>query len=133
MSKKYIIDSDFIFGFLNPSDSNHHKARQIFKVIDLDNSQVYCSNLVKEESATLFSKRYGHKTIPGLLEFLSEFSTYFIDEKMTDKTWEKFLSIQKKNISFIDCANLTLAEFLKAEILSFDKFYGDSLVSLAQN
>jgi len=128
-SQKYVIDSDFIFGFLNPSDANHQKAQRMFAQFDFNHLGVCCSNLVKEESATLFSKKYGHHSIPGLIDFLNEFNFYFIDEKMTEQVWQTFLSFQKKNISFVDCSNLILADLLKADILSFDRFYGSKLIA----
>lgn len=123
---KIIIDSDAIIGKMVPTDVHHEKTLPLFQRIDSGEIKAYITNLVIYEVATLFSRRYSQKQAVIFLDtiFSSHFEIIYIDELLSQKTVERFKSYSKKNISFVDCANLVAAEEKGINrIFSFDKVY----------
>jgi predicted nucleic acid-binding protein len=66
--------------------------------------------IVKQEIATLFSRRIDQKTAIHVVDILEEFEIININAEMETQIWTVFKSFKKKNISFIDCCNLYLAD-----------------------
>ena len=118
-----LLDTDFIFNFFDENQSNHSKANDLVeKYVDC---QFIISNLVRQELATVLSVRLGYQFWREVEAALSEFEVIdiFLKEDQTQSIWELFNNFKKKNISFIDCSNLYLAQKYNYKIASFDKFY----------
>lgn len=122
---KVLIDSDALFALYFIDDSNHLRAKNILRAFS-NKDQLFVANLVIQESATVISRKIGQKQT---LDFLKKFEKtntreIFVDRKLTAKTWRIFKKQTKKATSFIDCANLAIAQEFKIDkVFSFDKFY----------
>jgi predicted nucleic acid-binding protein len=128
----YILDTDFIFSYFDRNQSTHQQAGDLAE--KFAEQAVIISNLVRQELATVISCRFGYSLAKEVLENVDLFEPQeiFFDEIETAKIWQIFWSFQKKNISFIDCSNLFLAQNFNCKIASFDKFYPkEILLSLA--
>lgn len=130
---KILVDADgFIAQFIK-EDANHLKAVQIREAIKLGNFKVYVVNLVIAEVSSLLSRRFSQEKA---VEFLNQVEAadmeiIYIDEDLSQKTINFFKTFSKKNISFVDCANLIVAREKGIPfIFSFDKFYGNRRFSL---
>lgn len=130
---KLVIDSDAIIGNLIPGDSNHEKAHRIFEGINDDVMQIYVTNLVIYEVATVLSRKHSQNLAVNFLNEVlsSNYEIVFVDEHISQKTVSRFKSYSKKNISFVDSANLVVAEELHIpKIFSFDRIYGEKRLKL---
>jgi len=118
-----ILDTDFIFSYFDKNQSTHQQAKNL--VEQFDKEQIAVSNLVLQELATVISNRFGYVIAKQIVENVALFEPQeiFVTPKETAKVWQTFWSLQKKNISFIDCSNLFLAQKFGCKIASFDKFY----------
>jgi predicted nucleic acid-binding protein len=118
-----LLDSDFIFAIFTKDDANHQKAKDLLEKIESKNLSIALSNLVKQEIATLFSKRCDQNTAVEVVKILENFERIDILSNTEEQIWEIFKSYQKKSISFVDCSNLFLAKKYNCKIASFDNFY----------
>lgn len=130
---KVLLDSDSIFALNNPRDSNHKKSIGIYQLLKKQVVTFYITNLVLYEIATLLSYRSSQQHAIKIIQklFSGDFNQIFINEELSQKTWQLFFSQKKNRISFTDCANIiTIAELKIEKIFSFDKFYQDKLLKV---
>lgn len=119
----YILDTDFLFAYFFRSQSTHLQAVKIMNKIE--NEELYISNLVLQELATVLSNKEGQQKAKIALANCKLLDCKII--KLTDadeeQVWQMFESIDKNSTSFIDCINFYLAQTFNYKIVSFDKFY----------
>jgi predicted nucleic acid-binding protein len=129
----YILDTDFIFAYFDSKQTTHTKAGII--VEKFGDQETIISNLVKQELATVISYKVGYKEAKEVIENLNLFepTEIFFEPQEIEQIWHIFWSYQKKNISFIDCSNLYLAQKYKCKIASFDSFYSQNLLLKAHD
>jgi predicted nucleic acid-binding protein len=118
-----LLDSDFVFALQVENDSSHEKALILQELIIEKNYNLFYLNIVKQEVATLISRRITQTQALTTIDLLSNFNEIFITPEMEGEVWQVFKSFSKKNISFVDCANLYFASKFKFMIASFDTFY----------
>ncbi|MFZ2201830.1 MAG: PIN domain-containing protein [Microgenomates group bacterium] len=127
---KILIDSDFLVGLFRDEDVHHKNTLDILERETKKGSNLFVSNLVLFETATVLAHRVNMDAVRLFYEKLPKLKLKRIgvDEKMENKSWEIFLKQTKKGCSFVDCANLAAIETYKfSGILSFDKFYPKNL------
>ena len=128
---KIILDSDFLISLRHPDQSTHLEAKKIFKKIKKQFDPIlFCLNLCIQETATVISHKYSQKQAVDFYKSTLTNSPNIInlDPKLESLTWKIFLKQTKKNISFIDCANLVAIKHYNLDkIFSFDKFYPKTL------
>ncbi|MFW5720198.1 MAG: PIN domain-containing protein [Candidatus Dojkabacteria bacterium] len=118
-----LLDSDFILSMMIEVDSNHERAVSLAKQY---NSVKYSMlKVVKYEAVTVMSRKFSQEMAVQLVQRLDESEIQLLDIDLKDEreVWSIFTSYVKKNISFIDCANLYFAQKLEYKIASFDVFY----------
>ena len=126
---KILYDTDFLIALFLFDQSTHHRAKKIFQ--NIQDKEPCIINLVKHELATVLSRKFSYQTAYNVIQELNSLPINFInlDAKTEELIWKEFFSHQKKNISFIDCANLVIARKEKILIASFDKFYPKNLLA----
>jgi len=126
---KVVLDTDFLVALFIGDQSTHKKAKEIFEIIK--SKDLFILDLVRYELATVLSRKFSHHLAKDILTKLNNLPLCFTSIKEWEKEiWESLFSYQRKNISFIDCANLEVAKNLNAKIASFDAFYPrDVLIS----
>lgn len=126
---KILIDSDFLVGFFLSGDAHHQKTKRIYEEFS-EKGDIYVSNLVIQETATVISHLVG---MDAVRIFSNKFSSLGLikidlDKSLEADAWKIFLQQTKKRSSFVDCLNLALIKQNKMDrILSFDKFYPKEL------
>lgn len=127
---KLLIDSDFLYGSIDQRDSHYNTSVKLFKKCKFQGDEFFVLSSVLQEVGTIISHRFDmdhvrifYKEIKNL-----EFHVIHLTEELEASAWEIFLKQTKKGCSFVDCANVALAEKYKFDgILSFDAFYPKSL------
>ena len=119
----YILDSDFVYAYFVHTQSTHLVAKNI--LINIAEQPLFMLDVVKYELATVISRKETQQMAIDIIGDLEFFELKSITINKTDETkiWELFKSYSKKNISFVDCANLYFAQKLNYQIASFDQFY----------
>lgn len=124
---KIIIDSDALIAQLVETDSNHSKSLALNESIE-ETYVHYVLDIAVAETASVLSRRFSQELAVRFLNQIenTDSEIIFFDEFLFKKTSQLFKSYSKKNISFVDCANLVVAEELHIpKIFSFDAIYGD--------
>lgn len=124
--KRYFTDSDFLVGVFRQEDTNHAKAMKLLGEMGKEEVELWASNLVRQESATVVSHRAGMSAARLFVEKLAKDIQRWVkvDMELEGKAWGIFLKQDKKGTSFVDCANLAVIEKYKLDgILTFDGFY----------
>ena len=127
---KILIDSDFLVGLFRDEDVHHTRSLGVLDREVRRSGNLFVSNLVLFETATVLAHRVNMDAVRLFYEKLPKLKLkrIGIDERMENKAWEIFLKQTKKGCSFVDCANLAAIEIYKFKgILSFDEFYPESL------
>lgn len=128
--KRYFTDSDFLVGVFRQEDANHAKAMKLVEKIGKEEIELWASNLVRQEAATVVSHRTG---MGAARLFVGKFDEDIkrqvrVDEKLENEAWKIFLKQMKKGCSFVDSANLAVIEKYKLDgIMTFDDFYPKSI------
>ena len=127
------IDSDAFIALLKLDDSNHNKALEILAKLDQNSVLLYTSTYVFAETVTVLSQRLGRKYAEefiGMVKGQSSAITFlWPDEQIQEKAIELFLQQKSKNVSFVDCINMTLIkERFIDMVFSFDKIYGKNVI-----
>jgi predicted nucleic acid-binding protein len=124
----YIFDSDFLFSYFFEDQSTHAKAKEIG--VRIIYQKVFILNITLQELGTVISKKKSQKEAAEIIDFLSTLGLLFIRPTVEDEEniWKLFKSYTKKNVSFIDCANLYFAQKEGYKIATFDTFYTSEYV-----
>jgi predicted nucleic acid-binding protein len=120
---KIITDSDFWFSYFFEDQTTHIRAKEIVnKILD---SELLVLNLVLQELATVISKKKSQEKAIFVIDTIEKFKLQkiILSEEEENQVWLLFKSFSKKNVSFIDCANLYFAQKNNFKIASFDSFY----------
>ena len=120
------MDADAFFALYVSSDLLHQGAKEIFTQFLKSKARLYTTNLVLQEVETVISYRLGQKSAKDFLKRFNKINIemVFVNKVLTAKAWLIFKKQTKRGTSFIDCANLAIAQELKIDkIFSFDKFY----------
>lgn len=128
--KRYLTDSDFLVAVFNSKDASHDKAMEISKRLGSSEVELWGSNLIQQESATVVSHRIGMDAVRVFVKKLVADVDRFVDiDKGLEKlAWGIFLRQTKKGCSFVDCANLAVIKKYKLDgIMTFDEFYPKEL------
>lgn len=128
--KRFLVDSDFLVGVFREGDANHEKAMGILGRIKGEEIELWMSNLVQQESATVVSHKVGMEAVRQYMKILAGDvqRVVSVDEALEKSAWGIFLKQTKKGCSFVDCANLAVIEKYKLDrILTFDEFYPKGL------
>lgn len=128
---KVIIDSDALYGLFVKTDPHFERAKNILKKLIKDKADLYMLNLVIQETTTVISHKLSQQDSLDFLDKINELNLIQInlDLELEKRAWLLFKQQAKKNISFIDCANLASIEYYKIDrIFSFDTFYPKKLL-----
>lgn len=128
--KRLLVDSDFLVGVFREGDANHKKAMGVLGKIKREEIELWMSNLVQQESATVVSHKVGMNAVRQYMKILvGDIQRVIrVDADLEKSAWGIFLRQTKKGCSFVDCANLAVIEKYKLDgILTFDKFYPKEL------
>lgn len=123
---KILFDSDVLIALRFPAQSTHAYAKKVFKKISKQNNDFYCLNLCFHEVATVISHKYSQTQAKQFYREIQKNppNIIFLDKDIEKAAWKIFLQQKRKNISFVDCANLATVKLYKLDkIFSFDKFY----------
>lgn len=123
---KVLIDTDAIFGFYIKTDAHHHRSQLIHKKLYQEGADLFITNLVLYETATVLSHKTTQQQAVTVMKTLlnTNYTMIFVDQILSEKTFDVFFSQTKKGTSFVDCANMVaVQEFKLDKIFSFDEFY----------
>lgn len=122
--KKILIDADALVAIAKEDDSNHTKAIKILKRLKKD--FLFITQFTIPEAVTVLSYKVSQREA---CRFLKEARTKNLVKITADTDLEAgadelFLAQKRKNISWIDCFNVSVVKAKKLDgIFSFDKFY----------
>lgn len=124
ISKNILLDTDFIVSLLVPQDSTHSTAVQRYENID-EESIFHVLEPVLFEVVTVLSRKLPHRLAVEKVKEIRAQSMHVItlSSHEVDDVWKEFYSYRKKNISFVDSANVVMTQKIGGKIASFDKFY----------
>ncbi len=128
MRNKVFVDADAFVALIREDDNNHEKALSFLDRLEQDSTFFVTSNYVFSEVITVLSLRMGHEAAVAFIDTMksptSKYAILRVDEDLEDKAIEIFKSQSSKNVSFVDCTNISIVQDHKIEmILSFDKIY----------
>ncbi len=127
---KLLIDSDFLVGLFRANDAHHPRVVELFEKVKNERAELFVTNLVIQESATVLSHRDGAEAVKMFFQVVNKLQLFQIrvTKKDEDMAWEIMLSQTKKGCSFVDFANLAvIKEHNLDKLLAFDKFYSKDL------
>lgn len=124
MNDKVLVDSDAFVGWIVATDAHHQRVTETFEHLKKARLQLVTTNLVIAETASLLSRRNSQPQAKSFLQFAQHIETIFITSQLHLLTARLFLEQDRKNVSFVDLANVIVArEYGIGEIFSFDKMY----------
>lgn len=109
-------------------ESTHGRAADLF--MRISEEKWHMLSVVSYEMATVLSRKYGPELTFELLDQIESMPFHMIDPMpFEDAIWHEFRMHKKKNISFVNCANLVAAKRYGLKIASFDAFYPKNLLA----
>lgn len=119
-----VVDSNYLIALVNPDDSLHRQAVTLSEKLQRFSSQAVISNYIFMETVTVLSQRVSRQEAVKAGAMLLADSTVRIiqiSHKLHNDSWEIFQSIDKKNVSFVDCSTLAVLRHTGIEtLLTFD-------------
>ena len=120
---RILYDTDFLLGAFAQDDAHYTNVRPLLNKIGIH--EMFALRLVHYELATVLSRKFKQSLTIAILDEVKKLPIHWlsIDEVIEEKIWQEFYSYKKKNVSFVDCANLAFALDMNMKIASFDRFY----------
>ncbi len=123
---RLLVDSDIFFSLLVKTDANHRRATLLNKQLISKGQKFFTVNLVVFETATVLSHKISQQAACLFLENMTsgKMEVLRIDEVLEKEALKIFTHQNKKNTSFVDCANMVIMKRYKLpKIFSFDRIY----------
>lgn len=123
---KIIVDSDIYYSLIDRNDSNHKQALILNKKYLTQGIEFITLNLVIFETTTVLSHKISREAAVFFLQnaLSGKMEIVRLDESLEKEAFKIFIEQQRKNVSFVDCANMALMKKLGlTSIFSFDKIY----------
>jgi len=129
------LDTGFYLGLVHPKDDNYDKSQQLLKTLKTGiYGQLYTSNFIMAESATLVATRTGKniQAMQNIQELFFGSGQIAIILRLNDvverDAWDIFQKINNKKsddvVSYVDCTNIALCCYYSIEnILSYDSHF----------
>jgi predicted nucleic acid-binding protein len=124
----FLFDSDFLFSYFFADQSTGAKAKIIGARIITQ--EVFMLSITLQELGTVISRKKSKKEAIEIIDWVMSLNLDFIRPTLEDENqiWQLFKSFDKKNISYIDCANLYFAKKNNYKIATFDAFYPQDMI-----
>lgn len=119
------VDSNFFIALFNKKDALHEKVKKFHLRIKKEKPKVFISNLVFSEVVTVLSQRAGRRISFVAGDYLwsdEDIRIIYVTKELSDRSWQVFKEIPKKNMSLVDCSILTVMDAEGIEkLLTFDQ------------
>lgn len=123
-----LLDTSFIFSFLNSSDCNHRKALEIMRKIDGgEYGKPLITDYIFDELVTLVLIRSGPKYAVDVGSTLlkevhkGSVNMHHVTSKVFERAWSYFQLFHSRKLSFTDCVSLAVLKELGTDVIaSFD-------------
>lgn len=126
LQNKLLVDSDIFYSLIDNKDANHIQAVSLNKKLISQGFNFITINLVIYETATVLSHKINHQVARDFLENIlsGKMEIVRLDEEIEKDAFEIFRKQQRKNTSFVDCANIAVCKKMGFNVIfSFDKIY----------
>lgn len=122
--RRLVADTSFLVAVHNPDDTHHDAAVAMLQQLDSHPFQMIINPFIFAETVTVLAMR-AHRALasatgellltdPQVLALPSE-------EHFSQRTWEIFVQVSKKDTSFADCSIVTALEYTNTHVvLTFD-------------
>lgn len=123
---KVLIDSDALFALFVADDVHHRKAKTCLGELLATKNDMFVTNLVVQETATVLSYKIAHAVSLDFLQYFEPMpvNRIFVTDKLDVTIWEIFKRQKGDRISWIDCSNIAVCQAYELDgIFSFDAFY----------
>ena len=131
-SNKVFVDSNYFIALQNKNDSLHAKAISDAKKIHSEGKIVVISNFVFLEVITVVSQYLGRQKASAYGRQIlrdSAIEMIHVSSQLHEDSWVLFQSINKKNMSFIDCSIIAVMKHCGiGSLLTYDSTNFSSLV-----
>jgi predicted nucleic acid-binding protein len=132
-----LLDTSFIFSFLNNSDYNHKKALEIMrKIDDGEYGKPLITDYIFDELVTLVLIRGGPDYAVNVGNTLLEevhkgsINMHYVTSKDFERAWGYFQLLHSRRLSFTDCVSLAVLEELRIDyIASFDRGFDGVVIN----
>ncbi|MGI9028081.1 MAG: type II toxin-antitoxin system VapC family toxin [Candidatus Saccharimonadales bacterium] len=119
------VDSNFLIGLYNASDTLHGKTSAINARLASSGARLYVSNYILLEVLTVLSQRIGRAEAIAVGNNIIDgghIEVIHINEDMHALSWNIFQLVTNKNVSFVDCSILAVMQDSGIRhLLTFDK------------
>jgi predicted nucleic acid-binding protein len=128
LNKTIFIDADIFVASVRTDDTSHTPAKDLYQTLEGEPVTFVTSNYVFAEAVTVISQRVSHA---AAIEFAhtvrsaqSPIRILWLDEAIAELALDIFAQQTSKNVSFVDCTTMALAERSSIDyIFSFDKVF----------
>jgi predicted nucleic acid-binding protein len=123
------IDTDAFVAFVKADDTNHQRAKELFKALETMAVEFCTSGYVFAEAVTVISQRISHETAVQFIDTLKSPDSTIQKLKDTSEVENTAILLFKeqtsKNVSFVDCTNMAFLRLNRmiGYIFSSDKVY----------
>lgn len=118
------LDTNVLVALYNKKDLLHQEALKIFKTLSSQKARLVVSNYVLLEIYTILSQRAGKKKaieFGTMVRSEKPFLIKRVSEGLEEKSWEVFISIKDKNLSFVDSSIIAVVVQEDYQLLTLDK------------
>jgi len=118
------VDSSYFIALYNNGDALHQKARDAAGRLAASGQNVVTSNYVLLEVLTVLSQRIDRQLAIAAGQNISDatqIEVVHITETLHERSWQIFQSVERKNVSFVDCSIVAVMQYAGIQqLLTFD-------------
>lgn len=118
------LDTNVLVALYNRKDLLHKKSLNLFRNFSAKKARLVISNFVLLEIFTILSQRAGKKKAIEFGKIVRNKKPFLIKRiipQLEEKTWQVFVKVKDKNLSFVDCSLIALVLQENYPLATFDK------------
>lgn len=125
---KVLVDTSAFLSILDRGDTHHEQASAIWlKLLDQENTILYCTNYVLLESTALIQRRLGLSFVKAFqADAVPVLTVKWVDESLHETGMIAALTANRRQLSLVDCVSFaTMRELGIEHYFAFDQHFDE--------
>ena len=122
-----LIDTSALYALRSESDLFHRQADAVYRLLESSTQELSTTSYALVETVALLHRRLGFDVVLEFSEWLREsnIEVIWIDERMHEAAWERFMERRGSGLSFVDWTIVVASREISAAVFTFDSDFAD--------
>ena len=123
LPRQILVDTSAFYALRSATDLFHNRARVAYERLLDREQELWTTSYTLVETVALMHRRLGFEVVSAFSEWSrrSNLQVHWIDKRMHDEAWDRFMAEQGRGLSFVDWTTAVASRKIGAPVFTFDQ------------